>query len=159
MSPLPRRPLSSWAYAAACVVLAAGFLALAAWSLKSGVAAGKYGAAERSAAPGAYWFFLWMNVFMAGLFLGWAAKEFVPRFRMNWVLAPGFTVMLPLGAWTAIELAGAFARMVRDTKDLADKAVIAVLACLGLGVLGNLLYTLVWPEVKERLEGKDDDED
>ncbi len=147
-----------WSDAAVSLALAAGFLALAFWSLRHGIAAGKLGAAERAASPGTYWFIIGLQLVVGAAFLARGARIFEPRIRLNWVIIPGFGLVLILGAWMAVERAGDLLSIIRSAPDPGEKAVYALLALALLASLGAVFYQLIWLEIKDRVAGRGDED-
>jgi hypothetical protein len=118
------------------------------WGLQSGTAAGKYAAATRVETPGLYWFFIIGLAVMALIFISNGIKAVAPTFRARLLVVPGFVALLPFGAWGLAELAASFWSMIMGIPDLTGRLIYAGLAVMVLGVLGTLLYTLIWPEVR-----------
>jgi hypothetical protein len=141
----------------ASFALAAGFCALIVWSLQNGVAAGKYGAATRSETPGLYWFVIVGLATMALVFIANGIKAMAPAFRIRLIVIPGFALLLPFAVWAMIELAGAFWKAILGVPELGGRVLYAGLAVMLLGVIGTLLYTLIWPEVRAIWTGESTD--
>jgi hypothetical protein len=143
------------AVALASLLLAAGFVALAVWGVTSGIAAGSLGAATRADAPGAYCFILAGLGTFALVYVRQGLRALVPRWRLGWLVLPGFAAMLPLGAWMLIELGLRFWRILAAVPDKIERLIYAGLAIALVSVIATLLYTLVWPTVRDILRGRD----
>jgi hypothetical protein len=143
----------------ACFAVAAGFFTVVLWGLQSGVAAGKYGAATRVETPGLYWFFIAGLVAMALIFLAAGIKAVIPAFPSRWLVIPALGLLLPLGLWGIGELTGIFWKMIVGVPDLSGRLIYAGLAIMLLGVVATLLYTLIWPEVRGLLSGRNHPDD
>ena len=138
--------------AAVSLALAAGFAALAAWSVAHGIAGAKYGAAERAASPGTFWFFIGGQVFLAAAFAGRGAQAFYPALKLKRGVVGGLAVIILLGVWMGIERARDFVAIVKATPDLGEKLAYAGLALACLGAFGAVFYQLVWLELKDQLK-------
>ncbi len=139
--------------------IAAGFGALIAWGLQSGVAAGKYGAATRAETPGLYWFFIMGLVIMALIAIAQGIKAIMPGFRARRLVLPGFALLLPCAIWAIVDLIKSFWTAIMQVPELSGRLIYAGLAIMVLGVFVMLLYTLIWPEVQGLWRGGDQADD
>lgn len=136
--------------AAGFLALAAGFAALTVWSLRSGQAAGKFGIAARAGSPGTYWFILTVYALMSLGFAARAAKAFAPSLPLRPLAIPALAVLLLMGIWMGVERAGALAGVVMGVADPTQRLIYGGLALLLLGVVGSVLYQLVWLDLRDR---------
>jgi len=137
-------------WAAACLALAAGFVALVVSSLRSGLAAGKYGLAARAGSPGTYWFILTAYGLFAGAFLALAVKAIAPSISLRPLAIPALAVFLLMGIWMGVERIGALAGVVLEVADPTQRLIYGGLAITLVGVLGFVLYQMVWLELRDR---------
>ena len=137
-------------WAAGCLGLAAGFAALIVWSLRSGFAAGKYGMASRADSPGTYGFILTAYALFALGSLAGAAKAFAPSLPLRPLAIPALAVLLLMGIWMGVERVGALAGVVMAETDPTQRLILGGLALMAIGVLGAVLYQLVWLDLRDR---------
>jgi|GEM_PF-6660331 len=141
--------------AAACVALGAGFGALAAWSVATGLAGAKYGAASRADSPALFWFLVAGQLFIGAGFVFTGLKVWLPGLHSRRPAVAGLAVLLALGVGMGLERAAAFASIVLAAESLGEALTYAALGLIMLGVIGAVLYQLLWLELKERLERRD----
>ena len=137
-------------WAAGCLALAVGFAAMIVWSLRSGTAAGKFGAAARAEWPGIYWFLLTAHALMSLGFLAQAVKAFAPKLPLRPLVLPALALFLLMGVWMGVECGRMLVRSILSVPDTNSRLVMGGMAVAGVGVLGFVLYQLVWLDLRDR---------
>ena len=140
--------------ALAFFAMGTAFSGLVAYSLSTGVAAAKLGAASRVQSPALFWFMLGGQLVWGLLSFGWAAQVLGLKLPVRNLAIAILGATILLGGWVAVESAIAMVRLALAEGDLGRRLFILGAGAAVIGVLLTLLYTLVFSELIDRFKGR-----